>query len=162
MEERTSKNRLGLALNVRRRNSGTFLAFCAFVAITSEYPNEILTQLPGTLTHPLKLADQASGPTSPKPSLLQPPLFDRRLSLTVANSTLLTSLGPCLSSSSSSLVWNLARKPFVWVSCQNRQRNPLTGSHPHPHPLNECSPSCHINLNPNPADKTDKSSVDID
>ena len=31
---------------------------------------------------------------------------------------------------SSSLVGNLAIKPFVWVLRQNRQRDPLTGTHP--------------------------------
>ena len=46
-----------------------------------------------------------------------------------------------LPSSSSGLVGNLARKPFVWVSHQNRQRNLLTGTYPHPH--NECPTSCH-------------------
>ena len=39
---------------------GTFLAFCASVAIASVYPSEITTQLPGTLTHPLALTDPAS------------------------------------------------------------------------------------------------------
>ena len=68
-------------------------------AIASVYPNEIPTQLPGTLTHPLELQ--------------QPSLSDRRLSLTVTNSHLLTAPGPYLSSSSSGLVGNLARKPFV-------------------------------------------------
>ena len=59
----------------------------------------------------------------------------RCLSQTVANSPLLlTALGPCLSSSSSGLVGNLVHKPFVWVSRQSRQRNPLTGTHPHLHP----------------------------
>ena len=92
---------------------GTFLAFCASVAIASVYPNEIPTQLPGTLTHPLALTGLASGSTCPNSSLQQPPLSDRRLSLTVGNSYLLTALGPSLSSSSSGLVGNLARKPFV-------------------------------------------------
>ena len=41
------------------------------------------------------------------------------------------------------LVGNLARNPFVWVSRQNRQRNPLTGAHPHPHSQKECPPSGH-------------------
>ena len=43
--------------------------------------------------------------------------------------------------SSSGLVGDLACKPFVWVSRQNRQRDPLTGTHRHPH--NECPTSCH-------------------
>ena len=109
------------------------------VAIVSVSPNEILTQLPGMLTLPLVLADLASGSTSPNSSLQQPPHSDHRLSLTVANSYLLTALGPCLSLSNSSLIGNLVLKPLVWVSHQNRQRNPLTGTHPH----NECPPLCH-------------------
>ena len=39
----------------------------------------------------------------------------------------------CLPSSSSDLTDNHVRKPFVWVSRQNRQRDPLTGTHPRPH-----------------------------
>ena len=50
-------------------------------------------------------------------------------------------LGTFLPSSSSSLMGNLVHKPFVWASCQNRQRNLLTGTYPHPH--NECPTSCH-------------------
>ena len=113
------------------------------MAIASVYSNEIHTQLLWRLTHPLALAELVSGSTSPNFSLQQPSLSDRRLSLTVANSYLLTALGPCLSSSSSDLVGDLARKSSVWVSRQNRQRNPLSGAHPHSHTQNECSPSCH-------------------
>ena len=105
--------------------------------------DSILIQLPGTLT-PLAMTNLASGSTGPNPSLQQPLLSDRRLSLTVANSYLFTALGSCISSSSSGLVGNLTRKPFVWVSRQNRRRNPLTGDHSHPHLQNECPPSCHI------------------
>ena len=39
----------------------TFLPFWASVAVTSVYSNKIPTQLPGMLTHPLPLADPASG-----------------------------------------------------------------------------------------------------
>ena len=59
------------------------------VAIVSEYPNEIFPQLPGTLT--LALADLASGSASSDSSLQQPPLSDRRLSLTATNSCLFRS-----------------------------------------------------------------------
>ena len=83
------------------------------VVIASVYPNKIPTQLPGTLTHPLALGDLASESTSPNNSLQQLPLSDRRLFLTVANSSLITALGPCLSLSSSSFIGNLLRKPFV-------------------------------------------------
>ena len=114
---------------------GEILAFFWHsVAIAGMYPNKIPTQLPGTLTHPFVLADMASGFTGPNSSSLQSPLSDHCLFLTVTNSYLLTALEPCLFSSSSGLVGNLVRKPFVWVSHQNRQRNPVTGAHPHPRP----------------------------
>ena len=117
-----------------------FWHFCASLAIVSVYPNKIPTQLPGTLTHPLAQSVLASGSPGPNSSLQQPPLSDRHLSLTVANSSLLTALGPYFSSFSSGLVGNLSRKPFLWVS---RRRNPLTGVHPHPHLQNECPLLCH-------------------
>ena len=123
------------------------LVFCASVAIGSMYPDKIPTQLPGTLTHPLALADLASGSTHPNSSLQQLPLSNHCLSLTVTNSSLLPALGPCLSPSSSGLIGNLMYKPFVWVSHQNKQRNPLTGAYPHPYSRNECLPSCHNMLN---------------
>ena len=44
-----------------------------------------------------------------------------------------------LPSSTSGLVGDLAHKSFVWVSRQNRQRDPLTNTHTH---WNECHPSC--------------------
>ena len=66
---------------------------------------------------------------------------ERRLSLTVDNSYPLTALRPCFSLSSSSLVGDNARKPFAWVSRQNRQRSPLAGAHPHAQ--KECPPSWH-------------------
>ena len=113
-------------------------------AITSVYPNKIPTQLPGTMTHPLALVDLACGSTSPNNSLQQPPLSDRYLSLIVTKSYLITALGLCFSSSSSGHIGNLARKPFVWVLRQNRQRNHLTGAHLPPHPQNECPPRCYI------------------
>ena len=129
-------------VSLKRKKGEVLVLFWHSVAIASVYPNEIPTQLPGTLTHPLVLSDLASGPTSPNFSLQQQSLSDRRLCMTVTNSYLLTALGPCFSSSSFGLLGYLACKPFVWVSHQNRQRNPLTG--PHPHPQNECPPLCHI------------------
>ena len=113
------------------------------VVIASVYLNEIPTQLPGMLTHPLVLADLAFGSSSPNSLLHQPPFSNRCVSLIVTNSYLLTVLGPCLSLSSSSLIENLACQPFQWVLHQNRQMNLLTGAHPHPHPQNKCPPSCH-------------------
>ena len=52
--------------------------------------------------------------------LQQFPLSDRHLSLTVANSSFFSALGSYLSSSSSGPVGNLACKPFVWASYQNK------------------------------------------
>ena len=118
-----------------KRKKGEVLAlFWHFAAIASVHPNKIPIQLSRKLTHTLVLADLASWSTSPNSSLQQPPLSDRHVSLTVTNSNLLTAKRPCFSSSSSGLVRSLACKPFVWVACQNRQRNLLTGSHPHPRP----------------------------
>ena len=124
-----------------KHKKGEVLAlFWYSVAIMSVYPNKIPIQLPGTLALPLVLADLASGLTSPNSLLQQPPLSNCHLSLAVANSCLFTALEPCLSSFSSGLVGNLMHKPFVWVSLQNRQRNPLTGTHPQ----NKCPPLGHI------------------
>ena len=111
--------------------------FWHFEVIASAYTNEIPTLLRGTLTHPFVLLIWTLGPqvqTLPSAAtcLWSSPFLD---------SYLMTALGSCLFSSSS-LIGNLPCKPFVWVLCQNRQRNPLTGAHPHPHPQNECPPSC--------------------
>ena len=95
------------------------------------YSSEIPTKPPGTQTHPLKLANPASGSIG----------RSSRLSLIVELSQLLLTALPCwlrwsvdcpcsvlLSSViclllfSSGLVRNLVRKPFVWVSRQNSQR----------------------------------------
>ena len=78
-------------------------------------------KFPGTLTYPITLADPASGSAGPSSKL------SSRLSLTSS------SLCSRFSSSSSGLPGNLARKSFVWVSRQNRQRNPLTGTRPPSH-----------------------------
>ena len=48
--------------------------------------------------------------------------------------------GTFLLSSSSGLVGDLGRKPFLWDSCENRQRDPLDDTYPHPH--NESPTSC--------------------
>ena len=109
----------------KRGSLSIFPTFYASVSVTSLYAKKIPTQLPGILTHTQALADPASVFTSLNSS------FSSRLSLTVANSFPLLSvltLGPCISSDSSGLVGNLTRKPSEWVSCQSRQRNPLTGT----------------------------------
>ena len=88
------------------------------------YPSEIPTQPPGTLTYPLALSDLAFESTDPSSSL------GSRLSpISIDPFLLLTPLEPCLPSSSSGLAGNLARKPFAWVSHQNRQWIPLTDNH---------------------------------
>ena len=95
-------------------------------ANASVYSGEIPTKLPGTLTHPLMLANAASESTGPSSCSL---LF------TASFCRLPPSVDcPVLSlPSSSGPVGDLARKPFVWVSHKNRQRDPLPGTHPHPH-----------------------------
>ena len=152
MEERTNKHGLGLALNVRREKFWHFsgIQWLSRACTRTKFPysnqerstytsefeshwvplsyglvphlSKKLSKLPRTQTHPLALTDLASVSTSSNPSPQQPPLPNRRLSLTVANFYLLTALGPCLSSSSSSLVGNLALKAFVWVSYDTDKR----------------------------------------
>ena len=87
MEERTNKHGLRLARGVSREKFWYFS-----VAIASVYLDEISTQLPGTLTHPLALSDRASGFTGHNKSLQQPLLSNIHLSMTVANSHLFTAL----------------------------------------------------------------------
>ena len=69
----------------------------------------------------------------------QSPFSDRQLPPTSADCSLLVTalfssfdLRPYLPSSSFCLVGDLACKSFMCVSRQNRQRNLLTGTHPHP------------------------------
>ena len=105
----------------------TFMRFSVHLAIGSVYPTEIPIQPLGTLTHPLTLAELACESIGPNCSLSIRLFSDRRLPRTsVSCLLLLTVLGPCLPLSSSSLARNLTRKPYVWVSCQKNQRNPLT------------------------------------
>ena len=77
--------------------------FYASVAIASVYLSKIPTQLPGTLTHPLALADPASGSTGPNSS------FSRCPSLAVTFPWM--SLTPL-----SSLLWDLAFPRLLPVS----------------------------------------------
>ena len=105
-EKRTNKYEFGLALSVRRdKFLALFWGFCAPVAIASVYPSEIPTQLPGTLTHPLVLADPASWSTGPYSS------FNSCLSMTVAFPWL--SLTPVCS-----LLWDLAFPRLLPVSLE--------------------------------------------
>ena len=123
-----NKHGLGLASSARRGICDTFLAFCDSVSVTSVYSKNP-TQLPGTLTRPLAFAKPVSGSTghSSSPSSRPSPDFCWLLSPV---------LRICLPSFSSGLVGNLARKPFVWVSRQNRQKDPLAGTHPNPQKTN--------------------------
>ena len=112
-------------------------------AIVSVYSSKIPTKPPGTLTHPFRGAIPAPGPTH---TSSRPPLTSVDcpvLSTSLDRFVLSTSVdsGTFLPSSSSGLVRNLARKPFMWVSRQNRRRNLLKGTYPHPN--NECLTSCH-------------------
>ena len=66
---------------------------------------------------------------------------DCSLLLPSTDPLLLSSLGPSfLPSPTSGLVGDLVRRPFVWVSCRNRQRDSLPGTYTHQH--NECPTSC--------------------
>ena len=121
----------------------TFLGFLCYCKCVSDQNSLTATRNGDSSSHtgrPSLLVHRS------KLFLQQLPLSDCHLSLTVTNSSLFTALEPCLSSSSSSIVGNLAHKPFASVSHQNRQRNPLTGGHPHPHHYNECPPPCHGRL----------------
>ena len=133
-ERRTNKHGLGRALSVWREKLYHFSGIlwlsraCTRTKFPPTYQERWLV-----LSRWLTWLQQSS--------LQQPSLSGRRFSLAVANSSLLTPLRPCLSSSSSGLVGNLAHKPFAWVLHQNRQRNPLTVALPYPQ--NECPLSGH-------------------
>ena len=64
-ERRTNKHGLGFTLSVRREKFGHSSDILYFCVVTSVYSNKIPTKLPGSLTHPLALADPASGSTGP-------------------------------------------------------------------------------------------------
>ena len=133
-ERRTNKHGLGFAHSVRREK---FLALYWHSGLLCSH-ERVLEQNPHTATwnadsfsraHRPGLWVHRSAPRSAAAFLWPLPFQDCRNSY-----LLLTALGPCLSSSSSGLVRNLTREPFVWVSHQSRQRNRLTGTHPHPRP----------------------------
>ena len=112
-KRRTNNHGLGFAPIARREKCVTLLR--GFLCICGLLRAYIRAKFPHSLTHPLTLAKSASGSTCPS----------SRLSLTVGFSRLLWTalscwlpcsvLGPCLPSSSSGLVGDLAHKPFVWV-----------------------------------------------
>ena len=133
-------------VSARMEKSVTLL--CILWANASVYSNETPTKPLGLLTHFLALVNPASSNVfldRQLPQLLSTGLF----SWLVCSAHFPRLLCPadCLTraflpSSSSSLVGDLARKPFLWASRQNRQRNLLTGTYTHTH-RNECHRSCH-------------------
>ena len=139
MEETRNKNGLGLALSVRREKFWHFsgILWLSRACTRTKFPHSYQNADSSSRT-----ADLDSGSTSPDSSLQQLLLSDRRFSLTVANSYLLTALRPCLSSSSSGLVGNLARKPFEWVSRQNKGILLLALTHTHRTNAHHCATSC--------------------
>ena len=111
------------------------------------YLSKIPTKPLGMLTHLLTLANPAWVHRPSSYSLLLIALFSG-LVCSLPWSLQFPSLDCLLFSSgtflplSSGLVGNLTRKPFMWVSHQNRQRDPLTGTHTHTQ-RNKCHPSHH-------------------
>ena len=109
----------------------TFPAFCASVS----YRERVFE----------RNSHKAHRNADSSPHVGQPGLWVHRPS---SSSLLLSSVvcfllfcsGSFLHSSSPGLIGNLARMPFVWVSRQNRQRDPRTGIHTH---RNKYHPSCH-------------------
>ena len=143
-EEQKKKTRT--RVSPKRRKEVIYPLFWHFMAIQSLYPNKIPTR---TLTHPLVLADMPSGSIGPNSTLQQLPLSDRRLSMTVANSYLLSTLKTCLSSSSSGLIGNLTSSPLSGFRVKTKKEYSDWHSHTHTHthtqPQNECPPLCHSN-----------------
>ena len=135
-EKRINKHGLGLA-----QEGWSLWHFPSILwAITSVNSSEIPTRPLRMLTHLLTLANSASqstGSSSHLSRLSASPDFCRLLSPVDCAVLLLTGLfcsllGPSFPRplGKSRLVGNLARKPFVWISRQNRQRNLLTGTYP--------------------------------
>ena len=155
-EKRTNKHGLGLAPSARRKKFVTLLYsfLCIYelswACIRSKFPHShqecwlIFSRWP---TRPLGQQVLAVAFLWPSAStdfcgLLSPAdcpvLFFAFLSS--------LSLGPCLPSFSSSLVGNLAHKPFVWVLRQTDKGILwLALTHTHTH-RNECPTSCHTQL----------------
>ena len=156
-EKRTNKHGYWLAPSAREKFVPLLCSSpcICWLITTSVYSSEIPAEPPGMLTHPFTLANPASEPTGPSScSLLLTALFCWLL-LTIDCLLLFCRLGssfwlpssvdcPVLSTTlflslpSSGLVGNLARKSFVRVLRQNRQRDTLAGTH-----RNDCHPSCH-------------------
>ena len=135
---RKKQARIGLAPSARREKFVTllcsFLCICRLLraCIRAKFPHShqerwiILSRWPPRPLCPQDLAPRFAA------TFLRPSPSVRLLLTALFCWQLLTGQGACFPSSSSGLVGDLARKPFVWISRQNRQRNLLTGTHPHP------------------------------
>ena len=117
------------------KKGGVLALFCSFLCICGLSRAFIWVKFPHN--HQEHWLILSRWPTQPLgPQVLAPCLTAAFLSLLPSfdfcwQLSSVDSLGPCLPLSSSSLIGNFMQKPFVWVSCQNKQRNPLTGTHPH-------------------------------
>ena len=138
------ENKQTRTLVISKRKKGevydTFLAFCASVSYRErefEQNSHKVTRNVGSSLHVCQPGLWAHwSKQSAFPRLLL-------TALTCRLSSLFWSLFSAVHFGTSDVTGDLARKPFVWVSHQNRQRNHLTGTHPHPYPHNECPTSWH-------------------
>ena len=145
-EKRTKKYGLGLAPSACRERFVTLLrSFLCICGLAQAYIRAKFSQ-----SYKERWLMISRWPTRPlSPQTLAPALF-RWLPCWLPCSVLFCWLvssvlpGTFLPLSSRGLVGNLVCTPFVWVSRQNQQRDPLIGTHQHPHPHNECLTSCHI------------------
>ena len=149
MEEKKNKQARTWVSSKRKKWKvfDTFLAFCASVG----YRERVSERNSNTATRNADLSSRVGWPCFwvHRSHLFaeQLPFFNRHSSPTSVDCLLpLTAPRPCLPSSSSVLVGNLANKLFVWVSRQNRLRNPLIGTHPHLRSLNVTSELFRIGL----------------
>ena len=123
-KRRTNKHGLGLVPSARREKFVTLL--CSFLCICGLSQTCIRAKFPQS--HQERGITLSRWPIHPLSPQAQAPalFFDCPLLSTAFFCSL--PLRPSLPSSSSVLVSNLARTLFVWVSRQNRQRDPLTGT----------------------------------
>ena len=140
-KRRTNKHGLGLAPSIRREKLLTLL--CRFLCICGL--SRACTRAKFPHSHQERWLILSRWPTWPLDSQVPAHRLAVALLLSPVDCLLLfTALGPCLPSSSSGLVGNRARKLFVWVLRQNKQRNTLTVTHPHPIPSRSLFPPSRI------------------
>ena len=143
-KRRTDNPGLGLALSERREKSVTLLCILCFCGITRACTR---TKLPQATSN-VDLSSRVGQPGICWSTGLSSRLSDFCWLVSslpyfhLLTDLLLTVTGTVLPSSSSGLVGDHERKLFEWVSCQNRQRDPLTGTYTQPH--NKFPTSCHI------------------